>query len=256
LAAAFLITICSGTAWTTERVRIYAFYTKSHEGLLNDWFLPSLGDRFDLVLEFHEQECDSGVFMSQGWNAAMLRKADLILRAIEENPGEIFVYSDVDVQFLDLHEAGVRELIGKRDMLIQQESPSWTVCPGFFIARANKRTRALWQQIKRELAVQQDKDDQRLLNMFLFRGGIAARIMNKLGVRKGPWYPNALRLKWQYLPQTFYSPGIQQGKVWRPGQALCLPRDMVLHHASWTLGVENKIAQLDYVRELLREEKP
>ena len=58
------------------RMRLYAFYTSSHKKLLDEWFLPSLKDDFELVLEEHTQECLMAKFMSKGWNDCMIKKVD------------------------------------------------------------------------------------------------------------------------------------------------------------------------------------
>ena len=38
---------------------------------------------------------------------------------------------------------------------------------------------------------------------------------------------------------------------WEPGCELNIPQDIVMHHANWTIGIENKIAQLQYVRDIV-----
>ena len=80
-------------------MKFYSFFTKSHLILKDQWFLPSIKDDYEIICEEHEQDCDSGVYMKAGWVEAIKKKVDLIIRAIEENWGKVFVHSDVDIQF-------------------------------------------------------------------------------------------------------------------------------------------------------------
>jgi len=62
-----------------ERLRLYAFYTPSHQVFLDDWFLPSIQDDFDLILECYDQVCKNGDFMKDGWIETMLHSPIKIL---------------------------------------------------------------------------------------------------------------------------------------------------------------------------------
>jgi hypothetical protein len=53
------------------------------------------------------------------------------------------------------------------------------------------------------------------------------------------------------LPDTFLSGGTLTGKRWNPGDYLQLLDGIYMHHANWTIGVENKITQLKYVKALV-----
>jgi len=93
----FFLLISSNTK--TEKMKLYALYTPSHTVLKNDWFIPSIQDDFDLIIEFHEQTCPSATFMQGGWTKTTIKKVQLIIHAIQENWGKIFIFSDVDIQF-------------------------------------------------------------------------------------------------------------------------------------------------------------
>jgi len=33
---------------------------------------------------------------------------------------------------------------------------------------------------------------------------------------------------------------------------MLVPKDIVMHHANWTVGIKNKIAQLEYLRDIVK----
>ena len=239
------------------RMRLYAFYTSSHKKLLDEWFLPSLKDDFELVLEEHTQECLMAKFMSKGWNDCMIRKVDLIIRAIQENPDQIFIHSDVDIQFFKPTKEIILKSMKGHDMVIQKESLFGTICPGFFATYGNSKNLKLWQDIKQELAGQSEKHDQDILNDKLIRSApnILQIIVDKMSLPNRSFLPNLYGIKWGYLPDSFYSPGISKEKtfsknniLWQKGDKLTIPKNILLHHANWTIGMDNKIAQLEYVK--------
>jgi hypothetical protein len=74
-----------------------------------------------------------------------------------------------------------------------------------------------------------------------------SRVYRKLRIKDCTFYPNPYGIIWGYLPITFFSPGAISNKKWQSGQRIDIPKNIVLHHANWTEGIENKIAQLQYV---------
>ena len=222
------------------KMRMYACYSPTHEVLFKDWFLPSIKDDYELIVEQHEQYCSSAVYMSDGWTNATLKKVDMIVKAIKDNWGKVFVYSDVDIQFFRPTKDILLKALDGKDMVIQRDSPQGIICTGFFACRANNNTLKIWQEVQRLLSdkSQPPSDDQIVFNTLI-------------GQKKFP-------LVWNFLPVTFLSGGTLTGRHWNVGDTLPIPKDIVLHHANWTLhGVKNKIEELRYVRkEVLKEGDP
>ncbi|MFA5008208.1 MAG: putative nucleotide-diphospho-sugar transferase [Candidatus Omnitrophota bacterium] len=250
-------------------MKLYSFYTQSHRILKEEWFLNSLKDDYELIIEEYDQIVDRGDFMAEGWLKLMSKKIDLIMRAIKENDGEIFIVSDVDIQFFRPTKEAILKLIGNNDLLIQRDSPDGILCLGFFALRANSRTLALWQDISKLLGQDAHKHEQDILNDLMFTGankicslahhitritGKCFGINNQLLVITGPLIDNPYRVKWGYLPKEFFGGGTLTGKLWSPGMSLPIPKNIILHHANWTIGVENKIAQLKYVRGVVEKQ--
>jgi hypothetical protein len=147
-----------------EKIKMYGVYTPSHEVLKDKFFLPSIQDDFDVILEFCEQTCSSAKFMNEGWIETTIRKVDLILRAIEENWGSIFIFSDVDIQFFCPIQNTILMCMQDKDMVIQRNSPSGVLCSGFFACRANEKTLRLWTDVKEKMKQGGSYSDQKSLN--------------------------------------------------------------------------------------------
>jgi hypothetical protein len=80
-------------------MKLYSFYTPSHKIFADKWFFPSIKDNFELVIKQHKQIGEKGKYLEAGYNETMMHKIDLIIDAILQNKGRVFIYSDVDVQF-------------------------------------------------------------------------------------------------------------------------------------------------------------
>lgn len=226
--------ICCTTIMSGEKFPLISFYTPSHKVLYTDYFIKSfnefdLADNFNLIVEQFKQESSSASYMSDGWNTTMMRKVELILSTIEKNPEKIFIYADIDIQFFNSFNP--EEFLGKNDIVIQQNRIDQRyACAGFFIARANSKTKNLWQQVLNRMLSNPNLDDQVPLNL----------ILNE----------NKNNIIWDLLPIEFFNPALTNGpQVWIPTQQLILPKAIILHHANWTIGLNNKIKQLNLVRE-------
>jgi hypothetical protein len=220
-----------------EKMKMYALYTPSHEQLKDNFFLPSIQDDFDIVFEFCEQTCPSAKFMSEGWTDTTIRKVDLIIRAIQENWGSVFIFSDVDIQFFCPIKTTILKLMHNKDIIFQKNSPDGVLCSGFFACRGNEKTLQLWQDVKQLMQKNKLNSDQNSLNRCIKRHS-----------KKNPY-----NLVWDYLPNTFFGGGTLTGCEWIPGKRLSIPKGIMMHHANWTKGIKNKIAQLVYVRNVVHK---
>ena len=225
-------------------MKVYSFYTPSHVQLKNNWFLPTIQDDFEVIFKEHSQESETAEYMKPGWIETMQHKADLVIRAINENPNEVFVYADVDIQFFKPIKFLINDAIRDKDMVFQQNSLQGRICAGFFAARASEKVLRIWEKIQNLLDSQNKMSDQEILNQLIF-GDVDVVLKNSDGSK--PEIPaNEFGIRWDYLPETFYNPG----KYWVPGNKLKIPPGIVMHHANWTCGVRNKIDQFKYVRAL------
>jgi len=218
-----------------ERIHLYALCTKTHEELRDQWFLPTIQDDYEVIIKNHHQECPSGMYNQAGWMKVMLSKVDLIIKAIQENWNKILIVSDVDIQFFRPTQKLIVSALQDKDIVIQRESPSGQLCAGFFACWGNKKTLKLWQEIKKLMQNNQANNDQHGLNLLL----------------KSKKFNNPYNVQWDYLPVEFFGGGVLTGKAWHPGKELPVPDNIVMHHANFTTGMNNKIAQLRYVRKVV-----
>ena len=241
-------------------VKLYSFYTPSHDVLLKEFFLPTIHDEYELILEMADQECVSARFMDDGWLKTMLKKVDLILRGIKENWGEPFLHSDVDVLFLRPTRLAIMDIMNGIDMAIQRNNLNGGLCAGFMAIQGNDRTLRLWQWIRDQMVCQAENtdgipiNDQALLCQSLI---VNARF---------PWLPQALKtsmsrrgwnpcqIRWDYLPDRFFGYGLVKRKIWKRGERFAVPKDIAVFHANYVVGVEDKKAILDYVQDMVKRQ--
>lgn len=253
-------------------MKVYCLCTPSHRVFLDEWFLPSLVDNYEVIVQECEQKGCTASYMAEGWMKIMYEKVELIIRGIKENENRIFLHSDVDIQFFGATHGAITEAIGNRDMAILQDQCEGSVCAGFFAARGNDRILALWEGIK-DLLLKQDRfNDQDLLNDTLLNPEEWSRVRRACNFGNGLLYyliyslfslripalmriherPNRYGVTWNFLPSEFFSPGMSLNREWRPGMKLRVPRHVLMHHGNWTVGVQHKIEQLNLVRETVR----
>ncbi len=251
-----------------QGLKLYSFYSLSHRPLAEQWFLPSLKDNFLLCID-SDKTRGSGYYKDPSWCCSIQKKVSLILKALTENPNGVFVFSDVDIQFFKKTEPFIVSLMTRWDLAVLRDSPKGTLGTGFFACRSTPKTIRLWQDVERQMARCPEKHDQEALNDLWIAASpwylrLLWKILSFLGaipflttgvlplmVLLRPCLGNRYGIRLGYFPASFFSPGVFSERIWAPGDALDIPRDVVLHHANWTNGVENKIAQLAFVRGLI-----
>lgn len=221
-------TILNLNAAIDYRIKMYTICSESHTVLRNNYFLPSIKDNFDIVLRTADQLCKTASYLEEGWNTFMVKKVEFIIDAIKENWNKIFVYSDVDIQFFKSFEGEIENLILNKDIVIQKNDHFGNYCAGFFICKGNDSTLKLWSEIKNKMLKNPNLDDQIPLNDLLKY--------------------NIFKVKHASLPNEFFQPGLDVLRRWQPSNEINVPKDIIMHHACYTVGLDNKIAQLEYVK--------
>lgn len=199
-------------------------FTPSHEALYTHYFLPSIpaSDEFELVTGKLEQPGD-GTYLNNDFLNAIEFKVSLILRALEENPDEYFVWSDCDIQFFRPIKADLLAHVAGYDIAAQSQGPKDLMCAGFFICHSNPRTRALFKKIHENW--RQHRCDQHTLN--LFRDSV----------------------RWKLLPKQYSHVYFMIGGLWK-GQAFDINREnMSMFHACWTVGMANKLKLMQIIND-------
>lgn len=208
-------------------MKIFTFYSESH-GLLYDLFKESLS-RTNPNLEMHVDKIDqfgNGVFMEEGWQKSMTMKMDQIIGACEQ--GEIFIHSDSDVYFLGEIEKQLVDELGNFDIAFQDDGYVG-LCMGFFICRPSENVLNLFKKVRLSLG-QFNGHDQNALNSLIPDSGVS----------------------YKKLSHLFFNYGQKYGKVWG-NENFDFDPEILLLHANWTIGIENKIRMIDYVRNKIGE---
>jgi Nucleotide-diphospho-sugar transferase len=211
-------------AW---HMKLISVYTPSHEILRDEWFLPTLQDDYD-VSTFRCEVHGQGSYLQEDWTRAVLFKSARIIETIEQNLGNIFVYSDVDIAFFAPTKTLILEHLRDKDIVCQRDDPHDFLCTGFFGIRANQTTLRLWREVHR--AVEQERRDQIAFN----------RLVREFAdLRVGG------------LPSSFFSPGTFLPRIVQGHERVYVPPDAVMFHANYTVGVDNKIRLLTQVRRVV-----
>uniref|UniRef100_A0A7S4UGE4 Nucleotide-diphospho-sugar transferase domain-containing protein n=1 Tax=Alexandrium monilatum TaxID=311494 RepID=A0A7S4UGE4_9DINO len=204
------------------------FFCDSNFRPLRDRLVSSQRGEFELQEDFIE---DLGVMQNRagGGVPTYLYKAQKIKNALDSvEEGEVFVFSDVDIQFLGSVRGIVEETIADVDLVLQREFDDIGVNIGFIAMRNVAATRAFWKHVHSEIERIRGLD-QRVVNNTLYSG--LAR--------------QQFGLHWaRFPPEVWASSMAGSGK---------LPEKLVLHHANFTIERSKsfdpslKLEQMDMV---------
>lgn len=218
--------------------KLVTFYSDSHSDLYFKYFLPSVeihASEFKLCTKKIEQISPTGVWASKNFNIVMLEKIRWIIDNIDASEDQNFlVYADCDVQFFNRIDT---EDLLDFDIKFQKDYYEDNVCAGFFICRQNEKVKSFFRDVEFELHKQisggSNIDDQEVINRFL---------------RKNSDYKPEFRFG--LLPPDKYwtVANSTQGNIWT-GQSFFCPDNIVMHHANFTIGLDNKMKLLDSVRQ-------
>jgi hypothetical protein len=210
--------------------KLLTFYSESHKDLYDNYFYPSylkhLSKNYTLIAEIIPQVCPTGEFASLGFDDAMFKKIELIIKNIDIDDQNILVFSDCDIQFFsDL----VFDLTNN-EILFQEDYNS--KCAGFFVCKQTQNVLDFFNLVKTEFTKAKNGkiDDQYVFNNLLTT--------------------NNFKLSYGYLPSNKYWTvgNTMCGKVWN-GEDILIPEGLIMHHANFTIGYENKIKLLKLVKE-------
>lgn len=214
-------------------MRIVTFVSPSHERLFREHFIASLPISMflDLFVESLPQHvCPSGEFMSDGFKEMMqikmLRLRSYCLKV--PWPEEVALYCDADVRFYEINSINPDELLGDNDVLFANDGNNTYGC-GVILFRPRESVRLMFQDIADETIKDGVRDDQEALNRLMADGKIKA--------------------KYGYLPNSFYTTGLDGGR-WPEYKPEIVQCGMVLHHANFTVGIQNKLDLLNHVWQL------
>lgn len=210
-------------------MKLFSCHTPNHDILFREYFLPSVPKGFTVVSHPLEIE-GSGDFMTESFLRCVHHKVHLVRESIRQHPGELLVWSDVDIRLMRTTPAELEFLIGDHDLALQREWRSGDeVNVGFFVCRASERTERFFSRVIEGLEQEPDKHEQYMINRLLREPdrGISAT----------------------QLPLSYYA----------KSHACPPPPNLAIYHANCTPGADgvgSKIAQFRELDTYLRYETP
>lgn len=209
-------------------MNLYCFYSKSHKILLDKFLKPSAIHDYNILAKECKQICQTGNYTEKGWTETQREKVKWWIESIKNNLGKIIVCSDVDVQLFEGSKKFLLQKIKNYDILFQKNNETgFDVCSGFFICKCSEEIISFMELV--------------LLHLKNKKSGSGEQVeINKILCNY-----SAIKIKWNYLDRD---------KIWNPGgkykflEDLKIPKKLLLHHANWCVGVEEKIKQLDFVK--------
>jgi len=219
-----------------KKLKVYTIYSDSHRILFEEYFVPSLKNT-DLELHAYKtKQFGSGEFGTHNFAKAVLDKINIIIRAVEENDGDIFIYSDVDIIFFKKISYDLRKRMWDKDILFQSEfyyKHKHNHCTGFFVCKSNKRTLILWKTCRERLQESilrgDDLNDQDIVN----------RVLNE-------WI---LKIEKGFLPLDLYNN--PRKFVSNPYHPPLPPKSIFMYHANHILWVRNKLILLQKIKDII-----
>lgn len=239
-------------------MNVYTYYTDSHEGLYKDWFMPTLPATLSCVSKKLPQDCPSGEFNADGFNLTMRKKVGFILDIIDQEWGNTFLFSDVDVQFFspDLtHDLETYEVGDEPNQNVMVCMDDVLPCAGFWYARATPTLKSLWMNVYN--LTDRVANDQIALWAILhsypqwYRVGL---------------FPRMQYLNYNHIHLEYYSRirnvNYNSHNVWNgtttdefsilSDNSYSTP---LVHHANYTVGMSNKIKLMEIVRNAVNSRK-
>ena len=206
---------------------IYTFYTDTHKIFLDNWFMKTIKEKDKVHVEKFEQECLTGVFGSNGWRKAMLKKVNYIRECLTQP--DPFFYLDCDIQFFDSFYDDYMKIMENNNLdVLGQHDSNRSVCCGFMLIRPSDKMRKLWDKVYEEMKRDTYKCDQAGFNNI----------------------HHQYKLNFMFLGQDCFSIWMTNGiRVWKPSHEIKLPNiKLKTHHANFTVGIENKIKLMEVVK--------
>ena len=196
--------------------------SKSHQFLHDEYFEKSIKEfepKAEIISEEQRQVCSTGEYYSDGWKESMRQKVEIYDKAINTDD-EFFIWSDVDIEFYSPFIEECLKELGNCDIAFQ-EGVGREYCAGFFICRNNDKTKLFFKLLKEKYDMY--ACDQEAINR------------------------NIKLLNAKFLSNKFLNISFQH-RHWS-GQNFNIKHELIMFHANYTVGLQNKITLLNLVKQ-------
>ena len=173
--------------------------------------------------------------------------------------GEVLLFSDVDVRFYGPIEKDLTYSLRDKDICFMKDHNSDETgrCGGFFVLRSSERIKDFFSKVLLKLESHTEQDVS-------WATSEQSTINNLLSENKD--------VRWGYLPLKYYTHGLhiqgiknfsnenQSGLWWEnkdheEKSAIFVPHNILVHHANWAHGVDQKLHLLDFVSQIVAANK-
>ena len=185
-------------------------------------------DGTDLIIRYIPQECDGSYGeWDEDWMKTMRRKVQYIIDYLDEiKDGELMVHADIDIVFYQPFKSDLEKLMkdSGNDIMFQNDGP--VLCMGFFVVKKNEKTVNLFNKVYEKMG--EYAHDQEAMNALISKTDV----------------------KYDRLPPRYYSFGALNGhRRWDEScKDIVVPKDIIIHHANWTEGIDNKLKLISQVK--------
>jgi hypothetical protein len=229
-------------------MKLITFYSESHSNLYQIFYESYKTFLFQIPLKVKkiDQLSPTGEFSSLGFDKTMMEKIDWIIENIDVNSQEYLIFSDCDVQFFGDISVDMQD----KDILFQDDYGMWdfswfpdgkqgkskfpNYCAGFFICKQSEKVKKFFYDVKRNFTNHMNGylHDQTIINKMISEG----YDINHGKLNSDKFWTVAFSIN---------------GNIWN-GQDISVPKSILVHHANYTVGIENKIKLLNLVKEKLK----
>jgi hypothetical protein len=203
---------------------LYHFYNSHHQIMVDEYFLPSFKQHhtyeINLIGVNFEDSTEKSLFGTEQFKKLTLEKINKIINIIEfENNDNKFITCDSDVQFFGNIYDVISDYSNKNyDIVFQKENKDGGVNTGFMLITPNQNSLNYFKKI---LSLLNETNDSRINDQLI--GNEILYMIN-----------------YATFDETIWN--------WSQGD---LKKSIKLHHANCVSPVEDKIKQLDLVREFI-----
>jgi hypothetical protein len=239
-------------------MRFCVSYSHSHKGFLEDFFLKSFPFErgVSLLIEQVPQKCASGSLFAEGWRDQMIEKQIFINKCLDTfEKGEVVVFSDVDIRFYGKVKSDIESFLLTKDICFMKDhnTDEHGRCGGFFAVKVSEKIRSFFKDVMSKLSSHVDSSVS-------FETSEQSTINRLLNERS--------EISWSYLPPRYYTHGLYvegienfsmedqsglwwENKSWEEKSRIYVPDDILVHHANWCHGIDNKTHLLGWVKEIV-----
>lgn len=221
-------------------MRILVFFTKKCNILYEKYFSKSVSKYNEHIIEdMSIKSLKDEEYNSKDWIMLMKYKIEIILNEILKNTGEIFMYNDVDIQYLGKTESIILKSMKNKDIVFQQNdkgSPN----AGIIVCRSSIENKNAINFLRKVIEIL----DFNYNNIESFKNVEYSTLSDNSTIYK--LLEEKFPINWGLLPKEFIT-----GKL--PSLKKVPNHKILLHHASCVSKISEKIDQLEWVKEIVQK---